>query len=101
MRWKPIKLTLAIGLAFIMLLDNITTWYALQKGAYETNILIAPLFTNLPLFIIFSIIKPLIGFIAVYLIKNPSLSFFLIYTIILILFLRATIINYINYLTPL
>jgi len=93
---KKLKLTLALIFAAVLLLDNITTALALQHGAEEVNPLIKPLLSSEATFTLFTILKVLAGFAAVYFTASKSMMWFLFYLFTLYIFTRATVINFIN-----
>jgi hypothetical protein len=98
-REEKARLILAAILAAAALLDNVTTVLALQRGAVEANPLVAVFTANLFLFSIFTAVKVSLAFYAVYKTFSKSVAWIAIYTIVLAVFIRATIINTINALT--
>jgi len=92
---KPIFITLTFS--FLAFMDNLTTIYALQAGAYETNPLVAWMFTNPINFIIGTTLKCILtGAIIYYTAKKPNITTWLFISIIAFLYLRAIMINILN-----
>ena len=93
------RLILASTLAAAALLDNVTTVLALQRGAVETNPLVAIFTANLFLFTVFTAVKVFLAFYVVYKTFSKSVTWIAIYSIVLAVFIRAAITNTLNALT--
>lgn len=90
------KIVLSIVLAIILLIDNVTTWVAVQNGAYELNPIVKPFLNSLEGFTLFTIIKCLVGFLTVYYTYRNDRIYYLTYMFILVIFVRAIVINVMN-----
>jgi len=89
------RLLLAGTAAAIMLLDNITTVLALGNGALEANPLVAPFTSNLYMFTLFTIVKIAIASYITYRYVNTWRDL-LVWLIVMLIFIRAIIINVVN-----
>ena len=90
---RKLALTAAIAAA----LDSITTYLAVSSGAVELNPLVAFFLQDLTLYISFAIVKSWIVYI---IFTRMSIKFFNLaaWAVITYLFLRASLINMINYI---
>jgi len=95
---KLFKLYLAVILAVFALLDNATTWLAVSAGAIEVNPIVYPFLGNIHLFALFTAAKVLICFFVVYRYIEPKLVDILAYSAVLFVFVRAAVINILNYI---
>lgn len=83
----------------ILLLDNVTTILAVQAGARELNPLVAPFLASPWLWALFTIIKALAGYwIALRYVKDAGSV--IAWAFVMYFFLRAAIINTLNFLQP-
>jgi len=96
---KLFKLYLATVLAVAALLDNITTILAISVGAREMNPIVYPFLDNIYLFTLFTVVKVFLAFIVVYRYIEPRTMDIIIYSTILFIFVRATLLNILNYIT--
>jgi hypothetical protein len=86
-----------LALALIGLADNLTTLLALQRGAAETNPMVAPFTQSPTLFTVFTVAKCTILYLAgksLNLRKTVDLA---IFAVLFAVFLRATAINMLNW----
>ena len=93
---ERVKLALALITSIIMLLDNITTWYAVESGAAEINPLVAFFLQHPILYTVFTAAKTLLGFYLVYRFIDKRMESLIIWCIIMFFFIRAIIINTFN-----
>lgn len=87
------RLKYAVFLSFIGLLDQLSTWIAVQKGAVELNPLIRPFVSNFPLFIVFSIAKCAVMFGFAYLPSYTKTWEKIVYWIVALIFIQAVASN--------
>jgi hypothetical protein len=99
MKEDKIRFILALVLATAALLDNVTTVFALQRGAVETNPLVAMFTANLFLFSIFTAVKVFLSFYIAYKTFSKSVTWIAVYSAVLAVFIRAAIINTLNALS--
>jgi len=97
-RAKLFKLYLALIIAVFALADNITTWLAVSAGAKEMNPIVYPFLDNIYLFTLFTIAKVFLAFIVVYRYIEPRAIDLIVYSTILFIFVRATLLNILNYI---
>lgn len=83
-------------LALAALLDNVTTWVALENGAVEVNPLVKPFTVNPYLFAFFTVVKAMLAFLIVHQAYENTLRFKISYLAVLALFLNATVLNILN-----
>jgi len=93
---RKTRLVLALIFAAVLLLDNVTTILAINNGAEEVNPLIKPFLSSEATFTLFTILKVLAGFAAVYFTASKSMMWFLFYLFTLYIFTRAVVVNFIN-----
>ncbi|MEM3964814.1 MAG: DUF5658 family protein [Thermofilaceae archaeon] len=84
-------------LAITALLDNVTTFYALQAGARELNIIVDFFARDMYLFIVFTIAKVFLCYYIPAVTYENTLRFKVIYFAVLALFINATVSNALNY----
>jgi hypothetical protein len=86
----------ALLLALVGLADNITTITAISRGAYELNPIVSIFLSNELLYALFTIVKCVILYIVSSKLDLRKKLDLLIYLILMLIFLRATIINILN-----
>jgi len=91
-----IKLILALILVAILVVDNITTILALSKPNVKEINPVSTWFYENNLWLLYTIIKPLIGFLLVYYMFDFSYIAWTFYLTVLILYMKAIITNVIN-----
>ena len=96
LRSEKLRLILALTLAAVAAADNISTLFAVERGAVETNPLVSLFLQDIALFILFTIVKIFLCFYVVYKTFSKSRTWLLIYSIVLAVFIRATVINTLN-----
>jgi len=97
MRVRKANFVLALLLAFIALLDNISTWFAVGVGAVELNPIVYPFLSNIHLFALFTLFKCFIVFFLTYKYMKPTLTDIIVYAVVFFFFARAVVINVLNY----
>ena len=95
-RHSRAKLILSAFLALLALLDNITTVFALSRGAVETNPIVSLFTANIVVFAVFTIVKVFLAFYLTYKTFFTSVTWIAIYIALAVIFARATIINIMN-----
>jgi hypothetical protein len=83
-------------LAVIGLLDNITTVTAISRGAYELNPLVNIFLSSYELYTLFTIVKCAILYIVASKLNLRNKLDMIIYIVLVVIFVRAIIINVIN-----
>jgi hypothetical protein len=96
MKIEKTRFILALILSTAALIDNITTVFALQRGAVEANPFVAIFTSNSILFAVFTVAKVFLAFYVVYETFSKSVTWIAIYAAVLTLFIRASIINILN-----
>ena len=86
----------ALLLALVGLADNITTITAISRGAYELNPLVNVFLVSSELYTLFTIVKCAILYIVASKLNLKKKIDMIIYLILMLIFLRATIINILN-----
>lgn len=96
-REKALAKSLALVAAIAAFLDSISTYLAFKAGAVELNPLVALFLKDLALYISFTIVKSWIVYI---IFTRMNIRFFdlAVWAAITYLFLRASLINTINYI---
>jgi hypothetical protein len=96
-REKALARSLAFVAAIAAALDSISTYLAVKAGAVELNPIVALFLKDLTLYISFAIVKSWIVYI---IFTRMSIKFFNLaaWAAITYLFLRASLINMINYI---
>lgn len=94
------RLALAIALALAAAADNATTWIAVQRGARETNPLVAPFLGDPILFLAFSVAKSLAALAVAYASYSDSYAYHIVYFAVMTVFLHACIVNIANAVAP-
>lgn len=90
---------LAIALATVATLDNATTWLAVSRGARELNPIISLLLNDVVVWWLFTVGKAVLSYVLVKKTYNENTWWFLGYAVVFTLFARATVVNFLNYLT--
>jgi len=90
------RAVLASILAAVALLDNITTVLAIERGAVETNPIVSLFLQNMLIYSVFTAVKIFLCFYVVYKTFSKSRTWIAIYSIVLAIFVRATVINALN-----
>jgi hypothetical protein len=96
---KKLRLALASALAVAALADNVTTIIAVGKGAAELNPIVALFLKDTLVYAIFTAFKVFLCFFVAYKTFSPSKTWLLLYSAVLAVFARATIINALNALS--
>jgi hypothetical protein len=86
-----------LALALVGLADNLTTLLALQRGAAETNPLVAPFAKSPTLFAAFTVAKCAILYLVGKSLNMRKTVDLLIFAALFAIFLRATAINVLNW----
>jgi len=97
MSMKKASLAFALPLAFIALLDNISTWFAVNAGAVELNPIVYPFLSDIYLFALFTLFKCFIVFALTYKYMRMTLTDIIVYAVVFFFFARAVVINVFNY----
>jgi hypothetical protein len=97
-REKALARSLALIAAIAAAMDSISTYLAVKAGASELNPLIALFLQDLALYVSFAIVKSWIIYILFKIMNAKSFWEIVIWAGITYLFLRASLINIINYI---
>jgi len=90
------RLKYAMFLSFLGVLDQLTTWMAVQKGAVELNPLLQSFVFNLPIFIVLSIVKCAVMFGIAYLPSYTKTWEKIVYWIVAFIFIQAVASNMVH-----
>ena len=96
MEKEKARLIPSILLALLALLDNVTTMFALGRGAVEANPIVSPFTANAIMFAVFTAVKVFLAFYLTYKTFSTSVMWIAIYVAVATIFTRATIINIMN-----
>jgi len=96
MRNNKIILMLAIVMAAVGIVDNASTILAIERGASETNPLVMLFLWDPVIFASFTVAKAFAMFYLVYRYMRLDVLSIAIYAIVLMVFLRAIVINLAN-----
>ena len=91
------RLTLGLLTSIVLLLDNITTWLAVDAGAVEVNPLVQQFLGTAFVWVLFTIAKAVTGFCITYYSIRDTRGL-LVWVVVLYFFVRAVLINTYNYL---
>ena len=91
-------LVLSSVLGIIVTLDSVTTWFAVRAGAREINPIINIFLNSAEMYVIFSLWKTILAVLLVYITYHRSRLWIIIYAIVTVLFVRASLINLTNWL---